>query len=169
MADLLLPSDHPARATVQPPVSPIDAVIDGVINRLANRLPARLRIERFPDKPEEYDFEGSDGAVLVLYDGAKFDAPGIPGAAGLRREFRLVVVALTRRLGGPDGGWGLIEDIRLALHGESFGGCRALVPVEDEFEDQAQGVARFRIVFAGVIPAVPVKPAVAGMPHGFAA
>ena len=153
--DALLPADHPARATESPRPSPITALSDAVIARLKTRLPGRVRVEAFPDKPEEYDFEGYDAAALVLYDGSRFDAAGPLGEQGLRETQRLVVALLVRSLLGEGGAYRLIHEARVALHGVSLAGATALRPLEAALERSDAGVWQYRLVFEATLVAVP--------------
>lgn len=155
VADPMLPVDHPARPGAPPPLSPVEAVCAAAVERLKTRLPGKVIVERFPDRPYDYDFEGYEAAALVLYDGSRFDA----SEQGLREELRLVVSLLVRGLDGENGAYALLADIRAALHGVSLAGSTALRPVEIALEREAQGVWQYRAAFAAAIVAVPVKSA----------
>lgn len=168
VADPMLPADHPASPGAPPPLSPVEAVCAAAVERLKTRLPGKVIVERFPDRPDDYDFEGYEAAALVLYDGSRFDASGPLGEQGLREELRLVVSLLARGLDGENGAYALLADIRAALHGVSLAGSTALRPVEIALEREAQGVWQYRAAFAAVIVAVPVKSARGvALPHVF--
>jgi len=169
MADFVIPPDHPAarEAMEQPRPSPIEAMCDAAIARLSDRISVKVRIEHFPDKPEEFDFEGYDAAALVLYDGGRFGEDGPVGGQGTRETVRLVVVLLVRMLRGPTGAYGLIHSVRTALHGFSVAGSTGLRPVETELDRQAENVFQFRIAFEGRLPAVPVRSAGVALPNSF--
>lgn len=164
-----IPPTHPsARAfAAKPHPSPIDLICDEVVAQLEIKLPGKVKVEHFPDKPAEYDFEGYDAAALVIYDGSRFDKAGLAGAQGVREEVRLVVSLLVRTVRGPTGAYGLIHDIRSALHGASFGGSVGLKPVETELEREQDGVFQYRLVFEGAVVAVPVKSSGVALPRGF--
>lgn len=157
IADPLLPEGHPARGNEAPRPSPVDAVCEAAIERLKTRLPGKVMVEGFPDRPDDFDFEGFDAAALVIYDGSRFDASGPLGEQGLREELRLVVSLLTRGLNGDGGAYALIKDVRAALHGASLAGSTALAPIEIALEREAAGVWQYRLAFAATILAVPVK------------
>ena len=154
-SEALLPADHPARATESPRPSPITAISDAAIARLKTRLPGRVKVEAFPDKPEEYDFEGYDAAALVLYDGSRFDAAGPVGEQGLRETQRLAVALLVRSLLGEGGAYRLIHETRVALHGVSLAGSTALRPLEAALDRADAGVWQYRLVFEAAVVAVP--------------
>jgi len=154
-----LPADHPLAAAARPPerLSPIDAIVAAGVKRLADRLPPAVRVEAFPDKIEAFDFEGSDAAVLVIYDGGRFEEAGPVGGQGMRQTVRLAVVLLTRELRGPRGANGLIHEIATALAGESLAGSTGLRPIEAELEQESEGVWRHRVLFEARIPFIPSR------------
>ncbi len=167
-SDFVIPDDHPsARANLaRPALSPIDAVCDAAVMRLKERLPGGVVVEHFPDKPEEYDFEGYDAAALVIYDKSTFGKEGLVGAQGTREEVRLVVVLLVRSLRGPGGAYRLLFDIRSALHGVSLAGMTGLRPVEVDLERQNENVFQYSVAFEGAIVAVPTPGVVLPRGHG---
>lgn len=169
LPEFVIPAGHPAEPGAQekPRPSPIDAVCDAAIARLKDRLPVKVVIEDFPDKPEEFDFEGYDAAALVLFDGSTFDEAGPVGQQGTRETQRLVVGLLVRTLRGPTGAYGLIHEIRTALHGQSLAGMTGLRPLKVELERQAEGVFQYTLAFEGKLPAVPVRSAGVSLPNSF--
>jgi hypothetical protein len=164
--DFAIPSDHPAsrdnREAERP--SPIDAVADAMVARLKEKLPGKVAVDHFPDKPEEYDFEGSDAAALVIWDGSTFDQAGVTGEQGTREALRMGVALLVRSLRGPSGAYALKHEIQLALHGWSFAGTTGLRPVKADLERQGEGVFQYLLVFEGAIRAVPTRPAGVALP-----
>lgn len=163
--DFVIPPDHPsATAAIAPDrASPLDAVCDAAVERLKASLPGKVRVEHFPDKPEDFDFEGFEAAALVLYDGGDFDAAGARGEQGVAEEVRLVVVLMVRSLRGPNGSNRLLEEIRLALHGHSLAGMTGLRPLKRELEREGSGVFQYSFAFAGRLPALPGRAAAAGL------
>lgn len=162
----LIPPGHPAapeyRAAERP--APIDAVADAMVERLKQLLPGRVMVEHFPDKPDEFDFEGYDAAVLVLWDGSDFDQAGMSGEQGTREELRMAVALLVRELRGATGAYRLKHEIQQALHGGSFGGTTGLRPIKADLEKQAENVFQYLLVFAGAIRAVPTRPSGVALP-----
>lgn len=164
--DFVIPPDHPAAPAFREaePPSPIDAVADAMVVRLKQQLPGKITVEDFPDKPEEYDFEGYDAAALVLWDGSTFDQSGPAGEQGTREALRMCVALLVRSLRGPSGAYALKHAIQLALHGWSFAGTTGLRPVKADLERQGEGVFQYLLVFEGAIRAVPTRPAGVSLP-----
>ena len=168
LPDRLIPADSPIVADREPVrLSPIDAVCQAMVDRLKIRLPGKVMVEHFPDKPDQFDFEGYDAAALVIYDGSRFDEEGMLGAQGTRESLRLVVSLLVRELRGPTGAYELLHVIRAALQGTSFAGSTALRPIEAVLEREANNVFQYRLAFEGTIIAVPVKSATVTLPRSF--
>jgi Gp37 protein len=162
-AATLLDADNPAHRShaVKPRPAPVDGVVDAAIALLGLKLPPRVIVERFPDKPADYDFEGHDAAVLVIYDGSKFEPNG------LREELRLVAIILVRSLDGQNGGYALIDEVRKALHDQSLAGATGTRPVEVQLEDEADGVFRWRVVFAANLMTAPGRSQRLSIPRSF--
>lgn len=163
LPDFSVPADNPAHGSHAAKARrvPIDGVVDAAVAVLALKLPPEVRVERFPDRPADYDFEGSEAAALVIYDGSRFDA------GGSREELRLVVIVLARSLDGENGGYALIHSVRTALHDQSLDGASAARPVEVALEDEADGVFRWRIAFAANLPVVSARTPRLSIPRGF--
>jgi Gp37 protein len=139
--------------------SPIDALCNAAVDLLALKLPGSVKVEHFPNKPAEFDFEGSNAAALVIYDGSRFDQEGQPGQQGVRETVRLAVMLLVRSLRGDAGAYALTHEIRKALHGQSLAGMTGLRPLETELESESDGVFTYRLAYEGRLPAVPVRTA----------
>lgn len=169
MTDFTLPSTGPLATSNRAParLSPIEAMCEAAVDRLRIELPGKVTIDHFPDRAEQYDFEGYDAAALVLYGGSRFSGDGLLGAAGVDETPRLVVALLVRSLRGPSGAYELIQAIRLALQGASLAGSKALFPVEADLENQSENVFQYRLVFEGGLVAAPapLKQPRAGFPR----
>jgi hypothetical protein len=152
-----IPDTHPAGTESLVPVAPtrIEALCAAAVDRLAQALPPRTVVTHYPDRPEEFDFEGSDAAALVLYEGSRFDEAGLAGARGAREFVRLTVVLLVRALAGDGGAYRLIEATRAALHGQALAGATGLRPVEVALDRQDAQVFQFRVSFEAALPAIP--------------
>lgn len=145
--------------TILVPPSAIDAVIDAVLARLRQALPPLAMIDHFPARPAEFDFEGYDAAVLVIYGGSSFSGPV--------EKLRLEVSVLVRRLAGDGGAYGLIGAVRLALAGASFAGATALRITDVALEAVDDGVAQYRVTAEAALPHSPQAPRGVGVPRQF--
>jgi len=154
------------------PRAPFEQVCEAIVTSLGKSLPGSVLVEHFPDRPEEFDFEGASAAVLVLYGGSKFDAEGQRGAQGLSETLLVQVVLLTRHLrpsaDNPVAAYGLLSDIRLALHGQSFAGTTGLRPLSSELERRSDdGVYQYRFDFEGQLPSLPARRQAVSLPRTF--
>lgn len=155
------------------PRAPFEAVCDAIVAALGTHLPGSVEVDHFPDRPEEYDFEGRSAAVLVLYGGSKFDAEGQRGAQGISETLLIQIVLLCRQLRpsaeNPVAAYGLLNDVRLALHGHSFAGATGLRPLVSELERRSDdGVYQYRFDFEGRLPSQPARHPGVVLPRGFA-
>lgn len=129
--DFQIPAGHPAHAAfvAAGAKDPVTQIVDAALELLKNQLPPHVIVERFPDRPADYDFQGQ-AAALVIYDGSRFDA------TGTREDIRLVVSLLVRSLDGDHGAYSIIHAIRLALHDQSLAGATGTRPTEVELETE---------------------------------
>lgn len=172
--DFPIPVEGPNAVANRTPLprAPFEAVCEAIVKELGTRMPGSVAVDHFPDRPEEYDFEGSSAAVLVLYGGSKFDAEGQRGAQGASEMLLVQIVLLCRQL-RPSGenavaAYGLLHDIRLALHGQSFAGTTGLRPMLCELERRSDdGVYQYRFDFEGRLPSLPARVPGVVVPRGF--
>jgi hypothetical protein len=167
--DFIIPPGHPDAPgnREQPRPSMIDAVCEAAVELLRAQISGRVIVDHFPDNPEQFDFEGYDAAALVLWNGDQFDAAGIRGEQGSRAAMQVSVVLLVRSLRGAGGAYELLEQIRLALQGESLAGSTALRPLRRELERQDEQVFQYRFDFeAGLVTTGGARRAGVLMPRG---
>lgn len=171
MNDFVIPADHPSSVANRAPEQPsmIDALCEAIVERLKIRLPGSIAVEHFPDKPDNYDFEGRNAAALVLYNGSRFDTAGQRGAQALAEEVQIEISLLVRSLRGPTGAYQLLHEIRTALHGQSLAGCTGMRPESAELQSENEGVYQFQFKFECTLVSVPVKISGVALPHNFSA
>lgn len=159
MSDFILPSEGPlAKESREPPrPAPLDAVCDAAVAVLKAELPGNVFIDHFPDKPDQFDFEGHGAAALVLFGGSRFTGDGLRGFGAFNEALRLVVVLLVRSLRGPSGAYELINITRRALTGASLAGSQAAFPVEIDLESEHEQVFQYRLVFETGLVSAPAS------------
>ncbi|MDR6952675.1 hypothetical protein J2X65_002034 [Ancylobacter sp. 3268] len=135
---------------------------DAIVVRLKDRLPRAItRIEAFPDDPSQYDFPDRDAAACFV----RYDSSSYAGQAGapvqayapmrtLTFAISLLVRSMRRSDLGAVGAHDALDDIRLALQGQSFAGATAMVPISDQLEEQKGSVWRWGFRFSCKAPAV---------------
>lgn len=131
-----------------------DRLLDAVMDRLKAGLPARVDISRFPSRAEDYDFAGHDAAVLVICTESTIGRASTPVTAALIETLTIVCAVLVRSLDGAHGAPALLEDVRLALQGQSLAGATAMQPLGFRLADQGEGAFQFDISFETRLPAV---------------
>lgn len=135
-------------------MSRLDTFMDDVVARLAARLPSRVHIDRFPADAGNFDFAGHDAAVLVICTESSISRASTAVTAALTETLTLVCSVLVRSLDGALGAPVLIEDVRLALQGQSFAGATAIQPTGFRLIDQGEGAFQFDVSFEARMPAV---------------
>lgn len=143
----------------QLPKTHLEKIEAGIVDALKNGgLSSRYLIEIFPDKPEEFDFEGADKILLVQYTGSRFDAPE---QAGSGMQMRAPVFALhlhLRRTQAAVRGLREIDQVRLAVQGLALEGAKLRL-VRDGLANQSGEFWHYVIELTCRIPAVPHDPA----------
>ena len=104
----------------------------------------QYRVERFPEKPNEYRLNHSKGAVLVAYPGSRYSDDS--NALNLR-EMQWVITLLVRGVQTHHAAYPLIETVMLALDGWSPPGCRKLRIQYDRFITENGGVWQYDLLF----------------------
>jgi hypothetical protein len=138
--------------------NPIDVVTRAVINELKAKLPQDVTyISTFPDKGKDFDMEGRDAAILLIYGGSSYDGGG--QFAFPLRKFRLEVMILARSLNSIEGQpnisiTSLIELIRLTLDGGSFGGAKNFKVKSDELVGETETVFTAIVHFEATMPSI---------------
>ncbi len=124
-----------------------------IVGRLAAAMPG-IRVEAFPEKPEEYTLKHARGAVLVGYGRSAYGKPEALGAIVQERRLEFDITILARDLREHGGAYGYLDAARVALTGFRPAGARKLHPVRDRFLGVRGGVWRYAITMATAAPAM---------------
>lgn len=138
---------------VRPPLS-IERIEDAIIERLKAELSGQVKVEAFPNDPAKFDFANLPAAALVHYVGSKYAQREGPVKTDQRRRPEFAIVLLARSLRGQGGAYTHLEDIRLAVQGDSFAGAGPAEIVRDELQGEQDGVWRWWVQIALPLPAV---------------
>ncbi len=121
---------------------------DLIIARLISQI-TDLKIEGFPDDPEDYRLNHPIGAILVQYQGTKYSSP---------EEYNVIIQGscittfaislFTKNLRTNSGAYGYLENIKTALTGLIIPGQSRLYPTEDGFLGLKDGAFHYGITFA---------------------
>lgn len=136
------------------PALVIEQIEDAIVARLREELSGSVKVEHFPADPAKFDFANLPAAALVHYVGSKYASREGPAKTDQRRRPEFAVVLLTKSLRGQGGAYHHLEDIRLALQGDSFAGAGPAEIVRDELQSEQDGVWRWWVQVALPVPAV---------------
>ncbi|MFT0531605.1 Gp37 family protein [Castellaniella hirudinis] len=133
-------------------------ILQAVVDRLTDQLGNLLAVDFFPDRPEDYELNHVDGALLVSYGGGQFSAPPASGlsapalparSAPQKRTLKFVVTLLVRALNGDHGAAEMLDAARGALRGFRPPGCaRPLWFTQETPLGAAGGVWQYAIELA---------------------
>lgn len=132
----------------------IEQIEEAIVERLKAELSGQVKVAAFPNDPAKFDFANLPAAALVHYVGSKYAAREGPVKTDQRRRPEFAIVLLTRSLRGRGGAYMHLEDVRLALQGDSFAGAGPAEIVRDELQGEQDGVWRWWMQVALALPAV---------------
>jgi len=117
-----------------------------IISKLQSNI-TDLKIEGFPEKPEEYQLLHPKGAILVSYTGSVFSEPDgfIDVAQVDTMEFALLL--LIRGLRDKNGAYNYIDSIKNILTGFQPTGCKKMYPTDIGFLKEENSVWYYTIGF----------------------
>lgn len=136
------------------PALAIEQVEAAIVERLKVELAGSVKVEAFPNEPDKFDFANLSAAALIHYVGSKYAPRQGPAKTDQRRTQQFAIVLLARSLRGQGGAYMHLEDIRLALQGDSFAGAGPAEIVRDELQSENDGVWRWWVQIALPMPAV---------------
>lgn len=145
-------------AEAMPPLSHVEKIELGIVQLLKDGgLNARYLLDRFPARPDEFDLDNIDRAVLVQYTSSRYGAPEGHGSAQTRRPVFALHIYLRA---GVMGFRPLleVEAIRLAVQGQHVEGAELIIQ-RDALVDQNGDLWRYVIELTCGVPAVPARAA----------
>jgi hypothetical protein len=129
-----------------------NALISALQTKMSD-LGLALKIEPFPEKPEEYKLLHPTGALLVRYAGSEFDDLGADQILTQMQTLRWEVHVLTRGLQTPNGAYAVMDAVMDSIAGEKIGGG-TMEPEQDGFLFQEGSVWAHMIVFKQAVRVV---------------
>lgn len=133
-----------------------------IVSKLTSDL-SGVKVESYPERPNNYRLIHPNGAVLVRYAGSYYDdsVANRNKETDQRRVLEWAVSVLNRNLhshkGSTYGIYTLIEAVRESLTGytvNSLTQSTVLIPTRDQFVTHAGGVWEHEILFSHSIPEV---------------
>ena len=103
--------------------------------------PLGLKVEVFPEAPDNYVLTHSIGAVLVVYKGSAYGEPRATDLVVQDREMDYELTILIRNLRKHQGAYAVLEALRVGLAGWMAPGAnRGTRLVKDGFVNHQEGV-----------------------------
>ena len=132
----------------------LERIEDALINQLKTFVSKLVKVESYPGDPNTYDFSGLECAILVHYRSSKYKASKDVGNNAQKRRVNFSLVLLSRTLRDQTGIYQTLEDMRLAIQGQSFEGSDAVEIVSDDLIREIKGQWQWEIVIGLNLPAV---------------
>lgn len=120
--------------------------------------PAGLKVEAFPEKPEEYALTHPIGVVLVVFRGSDFGEPRPTDRIVQAHLLTWEIVFLVRNLRTHLGAYPILDTARQSLTGWKAPNCRAGHVKGIHFQHQAAGVWQYALTYATPTTSVEVVP-----------
>lgn len=139
--------------TVRPP-SFIERVDTALETWLKENVSGQCLVAVFPNDPKLFDFSNLPAALLIHYAAARYAPPKGPVNTSQARSMEWSLVLLCRSLRGEGGAYAHLEDIRLAVQGQTFAGAGPAVMTRDQLMEERDGVWRWEIRISLPSPAV---------------
>ncbi|NYT80881.1 hypothetical protein H0A70_05155 [Alcaligenaceae bacterium] len=130
-------------------MSQTPAILDAVVARLATGFGRALAVELFPENPQAYRLNHPVGAILVAFSGSRFPDSDATDAVFQDRRIVLPLTFVFRKLNGPQGVVGYLDQIRASLTGWCPPHCTVpLAPSEETFLGQVNGLWQYAQKYA---------------------
>lgn len=127
----------------------IQSIEDAIIARLKSQLSA-LQIQGFSLKAVEFAMKHPVGAILVNYQGSKYNTIKTANRVYQERWLSFAIFLLIKNLriqdGAPAGAYDYIDTILTALTGYKIANCSKICPVTDEFKDEDAGLWQYGLL-----------------------
>jgi len=117
-----------------------------IIERLKSQIDG-MAIEGFPDDPREYRLLHPKGALLVRYQGARYEESIVTGLIRQRVRLEYDVVVVSRNLRNHQGAYDMMDQVRTALTGYEIDNEK-IYPVSDGFINETEGLWQYGMRFA---------------------
>ncbi len=135
---------------------------EALVNQLATGLgPLGLKVEAFPDRPEDYVFSHPVGVALVRYHESPYAKPDRTDYVIQNRDLQFEITIMVRNLRKHQGLYPVLEATRAVLQGFRSPKSRAATyMVSERFLEQKDGVWKYAVLVT--VPTVAVQVATVG-------
>lgn len=123
--------------------------------------PLSLKVEAFPDRPEDYVFSHPVGVGLVRFHESPYEKPRATDYVIQNRDLHFEIVLMVRNLRKHQGLYPALEATRTALQGYLAPKSRGPAHmVSERFLEQKDGVWKYAVLIS--VPTVAVQAAAVG-------
>lgn len=119
-------------------------ILQDLTAHLQAALP-ELAVDLFPDRPSEYRFMHPVGAVLVQYQGSRFERPQALQAIVQQRLLNIHLTVFGRNLHHDWGALAILDNIRLAVVGYAPIDCSPIHLLSEGFLDETAGAWQYEL------------------------
>ena len=124
----------------------IREIENSIIEKLKISFP-ELLVQGFPDKPSEFNFLHSTGAILVHYQGSNYTTTQALGFVTQENKKEFGITIITRNLRSYNGAYDYIDKVKSVLSGFQIDECTSLVPTKDYFISENKGIWQYGVNF----------------------
>lgn len=119
-------------------------ILQDITARIQKALP-ELEVRLFPDRPSEYRFIHPVGAVLVQYQGSRFDNHRSLDVIVQQRAIQVHLTIFSRSLHHDWGALNMLDRIRLTILGFAPVDCSPIHMLSEAFLDETAGAWQYEM------------------------
>lgn len=124
----------------------IETIENEIIAHLEGSI-SSLKIEGFPEKPNEYQLIHPKGAILVSYTNSSFDEQSGFESIQQTEEMEFALLLMIRGLRDKNGAYTYIDTIKNVLTGFEPTGCTKIFPTDISFLREENAVWYYTMGF----------------------
>lgn len=134
----------------------INEIEKAIVSRLRDKIPKPIKVEAFPDSPEQYPFMTPNGSIYVRYAEEDNNPPSQSMGIIKQDSTKTFIVTILHRNLRVEGGIYLYLDlVKRALRGfKPIPGCSKMWVTKAGLIDQVKGTWNYEVWFSLLVPEV---------------
>lgn len=117
-----------------------------IIEKLKLEFP-EMKVEGFPDKPQDFILLHPIGALLVHYQGSNYTTSDSLGCITQENKKEFSITVVTRNLRNNNGAYEYLDKVKQVLTGFKIDECSQLYPTKDNFISENSGIWQYAVNF----------------------
>lgn len=117
-----------------------------IIQKLKSEFP-EMKVEGFPDKPQEFILLHPIGALLVHYQQSTYKTSEALGCITQENQKEFSITVVTRNLRNNNGAYEYLDKVKKVLTGFKVDECSQLYPTKDYFISENGGIWQYAVNF----------------------